>query len=143
MRLDKAKANIVRAMKAAWFRLVSVPLDNATADYPDGDEVQALDRWEPPETWAGLRDEGLDAILGTIESGLPDGRRYTSHAKAKDREAWVVVQTHCPDKPEAQCREIIKQWLKAGVLVERAYNDPAAYRPRQGLFVDPGRRPNY
>jgi AAA domain/alpha-glutamyl/putrescinyl thymine pyrophosphorylase clade 1 len=85
MRLDKAKANIVRAVKARWFQLTSVRLDNATALYPDGDEVQAVERWEPPETWAGVDGETLNAILDAIDAGLGDGRRYIDHGAAKGR----------------------------------------------------------
>jgi hypothetical protein len=137
VRLDKAKANIVRAVKARWFRLVSVTIDNATAEYPEGDEVQAIERWEPPETWEGLDDETRDAILDDIEAGLANGRRFTSQGKAKEREAWRVVQMRCPGKPEAQCREIIKQWIKAEVLIEERYFDPVVRKERSGLHIKP------
>ena len=40
--------------KATWFRLVSVPLGNATPQYPNGDHVQAVEPWIPPKTWEGL-----------------------------------------------------------------------------------------
>jgi hypothetical protein len=143
MRLDKAKANIVRLMKARWFKLVSITLGNASVAYPEGDEVQAIERWEPPETWADAAPEALNAILDALAAGLPDGRRYSDHSKAKGREAWRVVQKHCPGKGEAQCREMIRQWIKAGVLVEKDYDDPAARKPRKGLFLDPGKRPHY
>jgi hypothetical protein len=143
MRLDKAKANIARAVKARWFKLASVTLGNATADYPEGDEVQAIGPWEPPETWAGIEPETLNAILDEIAAGLPNGRRFTNHAKAKEREAWRVVQKHCPDKPEAQCREMIRQWLKAEVLFEKGYDDPVVRKERSGLFFDPNKRPHH
>jgi hypothetical protein len=143
MRLDKAKANIVRAVKARWFRLASVRLDNATALYPDGDEVQAIERWEPPETWAGADGETLNAILDAIDAGLPDGRRYIDHGAAKDRSAWLAVQKHCPDKPEAQCREMIKQWIKAEVLFRDKYPNPLRREEENGLFVDADKRPAY
>jgi DNA polymerase I-like protein with 3'-5' exonuclease and polymerase domains len=143
MRLDKAKANIVRAVKARWFRLVSISLGNADAVYLDGDEVQAIEAWAPPEVWADAAPETLNAILDAIAAGLLDGRRYSDHSKAKGREAWQVVQKHCPGKPEAQCREMIRQWIKAGVLVEKDYDDPTARKPRKGLFLDPGKRPHY
>jgi len=143
MRLDKAKANIVRAVKARWFRLASVRLDNATALYPDGDEVQAIERWEPPETWAGVDGETLNAILDAIDAGLPDGRRYIDHGAAKDRAAWLAVQKHCPDKPEVQCREMIKQWVKAEVLFRDKYPNPLRREEEKGLFVDADKRPPY
>jgi hypothetical protein len=55
VRLDPAKVNITRrSQKATWFKLVSVRLGNATADYPNGDEVQTVEAWAPPDTWADL-----------------------------------------------------------------------------------------
>ena len=55
VRLDRAKLNIARASGlATWFRLVGVRLGNTTADYPAGDEVQTVEPWKPPETWADL-----------------------------------------------------------------------------------------
>ena len=98
VRLDKAKANIVRATKAHWFRLVSVQLDNATAEYPDGDAVQAIERWEPPETWGDVSAETLNAILNEMEAEMSPGRHYSGKPQATDRAAWKVVQKHCPTK---------------------------------------------
>jgi hypothetical protein len=143
MRLDKAKANIVRAMQARWFRLASVPLGNATTEYPDGDEVQAVERWEPPETWDGIESETLNNILDGIDAGMPNKRRYSTHNRATGRAAWKLVQQHCPDKNEAQCKEIIKQWCDAKVLVETSYDDPVTRKGETGLRVDPNKRPHY
>ena len=56
LRLDSAKVNLLpAARKAEWFRLVSVDLGNATADYPEGDRVQKVEPWIPPDTWDGTR----------------------------------------------------------------------------------------
>jgi hypothetical protein len=45
VRLDSAKVNITRHSKAAtWFKLVGVPLNNGTPDYPNGDVVQTVER---------------------------------------------------------------------------------------------------
>ena len=111
-----------------------------TVLYPDGDEVQAIERWTPPETWAGMDTATLNAILNAIDAGMPNGRRYSKHNRAAEREAWRVVHQHCPDKAEAQCHEIIKQWSVAGVLVETDYDDPITRKARRGLAVDPGKR---
>jgi hypothetical protein len=137
VRLDRAKANIVRrSMKASWFRMASVRLGNATEHYPDGDEVQAIEAWVPPAAWAGVTDEEVTAILDAIASGLPNGQRYSSHNRAKERAAWLVVLDHCTDKTEAQCQEIIRTWLKSGVLVSKNYDDPERRNKVKGLFVD-------
>jgi hypothetical protein len=34
--------------------LVSVPLGNATPQYPNGDHIQTVEPWTPPKTWEGL-----------------------------------------------------------------------------------------
>lgn len=55
VRVDRAKVNIARAAGGAkWFRLVGVPLGNATDLYTAGDEVQTAEPWKPPETWADI-----------------------------------------------------------------------------------------
>jgi hypothetical protein len=144
VRLDKAKANLTRAIRAEWFQLVGVPLGNATPLYPEGDDMQAIERWTPPDTWGGLDEDMLNGILDGIDVGLSDGRRYIDHGSASaDRAAWAVVQKFCPNKPQAQCREMIKQWLKAGVLFRAKYHNPIRREDENGLFVDRNKRPQY
>jgi hypothetical protein len=143
VRLDKAKANLTRAIKAEWFKLVSVPLGNVTTLYPDGDDMQAIERWKPPETWGDVSSEALNAILNEMEAEMPTGRRYSGKPQATDRAAWKVVQKYCPTKTEAQCREMIREWIKAGVLFEARYHDPVSRKEEWGLFVDRNKRPQY
>jgi hypothetical protein len=141
VRLDRAKANIVRgSIKSTWLRMVNVHLGNATAEYPEGDEVQAIESWVPPETWAEITEAIINAVLDAIDAGMEDGRRYSASPNAKSRAAWPVVQLHCPSKAEAQCREIIKTWLKSGVLYEEECGDPAARKSGLGLFVNAAAR---
>ena len=143
VRLDKAKANLTRAVKAEWFKLVSVSLGNTTALYPDGDDMQAIERWKPPETWGDVSSEALNTILNEMEAEMPAGRRYSGKPQATDRAAWKVVQKYCPTKTEAQCREMIREWIKAGVLFEAKYHDPVSRKEEWGLFVDRNKRPQY
>jgi hypothetical protein len=108
LRLDSAKVNLLPpAASASWFRLVDVRLGNVTADYPEGDRVQTVENWDPPDMWAGLDPEELKAALEEIDAGLPNGQRYSANPKARDRAGWSVVQQHCPHKTEAQCRGIM------------------------------------
>jgi len=143
VRLDKAKANLTRAIKAEWFKLVSVSLGNVTDLYPEGDAMQAIERWTPPETWGDVSAEALNAILNETEAEMPAGRRYSGKPQATDRAAWRVVQKYCPTKTEAQCREMIREWIKAGVLFEAKYHDPVSRKEEWGLFVDRNKRPQY
>jgi hypothetical protein len=141
VRLDTAKGNMTRAVRALWFRLVSVLLGNADETYRDGDDVQAIEVWTPPGVWAkedgtALSSATLDMILEDIDAGLADGRKYSDSPTAKDdRAAWIVVKRHCPDKPEAQCQEMIKQWVKRKVLAKRGYHNKVRGEKEQGLVL--------
>jgi hypothetical protein len=64
---------------------------------------------------------------------MPNGQRYSDAPAAKDRHAWTVVQRHCPSKSEAQCREIVKTWVKNGVLYRELYRDPLRRADQTGL----------
>jgi hypothetical protein len=128
---------------ATWFKLIGVPLGNETSDYPAGDEVQTVERWHPPKTWDGVSAAQLNAALTDIEAGLPGGRRYSgASAAAADRAAWPLIQRHAPERTEPQCREIIRTWIKNGVLVEEQYDDPIERKPRKGLRVCHDKRPS-
>jgi hypothetical protein len=141
IRLDRAKANIVRAIKATWYRLVNVSLGNTTELYPEGDEVQALEVWVPPDAWLDLDAGRINRILDKMGAGLPDGNRYSGARSAKKRAAWKVIVEEMPEKAEAQAREIIKAWLKSGLLISREYENPIDRKSAEGLFVDPAKRP--
>ena len=143
IRIDSAKVNITPpSSDATWFRIVGVPLGNATPLYPKGDNVQTVEPWLPPQTWAGLDVPLLNRILDTIDAGFPNGSRYSSANKATDRAAWHAVAAHAPEKTEKQARQIIKTWIKNGTLFEENYEDPEQRKTRTGLSVNPTKRPN-
>jgi hypothetical protein len=143
IRMDSAKVNIAPPLRAArWFRLVGVPLGNATDLYPHGDEVQAVELWEPPDTWAGLSHHLLNQVLTAIDAGMSDGNRFTDTPSATDRAAWKVVLEHAPDKTETQAREIIKTWVKNKVLVAYEYANPVTRKAVKGLRLDTAKRPS-
>jgi AAA domain len=143
VRLDSSKVNIAPPSgEAIWFKLVGVRLENGTADYPAGDEVQTVVSWHPPKTWEGVTSVQANAALDEIDAGLPNGQRYSDAPKASTRAAWTVVQQHCPDRTEAQCREIVRTWVKNGVLFHEEYEDAEARKPRKGLRVNNGKRPS-
>lgn len=143
VRLDSAKVNICPpAADAKWYQLVGVKLGNATEAYPAGDEVQAIEIWTPPNVWAGLTHDTLNQILTDIEAGLPDGNRYSDAPKVDDRAAWRVVVKHYPDKSEGEARQVIKTWVKNGVLLRADYENPITRKPVKGLRVDSTKRPS-
>jgi hypothetical protein len=143
IRLDRAKVNLIgRAGKPEWFRLIGVPIGNATEDYPNGDEIQVVTPWEPSKPFADIPIVTLNAILDDIERGLPNGQRYSNAPSAGQGRAVVpVVQKHLPDKTEGQCRKIIHKWLETELLYPEDYDDPIQRRSRSGLRVNDAKRP--
>ncbi len=142
IRMDSAKVNIAPPLEEAkWFRLVGVPLGNATETYPAGDEVQTVEVWIPPDAWDGLSSHLLNRILDEIDAGLPDGNRYSSASAVTDRAAWQVVTKHASDKTEAAARRIINTWVKNGVLVSDDYENPTTRKTVKGLQVVNTKRP--
>ena len=143
IRMDSGKVNIApKLWKAQWFRLVGVQLDNATELYPHGDNVQTAEPWTPPDVWEDLDAARINRILDKIDAGLADGRRYSDASRAEDRAAWKVVVDEMPEKTEAQAREIIKTWVKNGLLERKKYEDPVQRREQSGLFVCSAKRPS-
>jgi hypothetical protein len=143
IRLDNGKANLTpKAADARWFKLVGVRLGNSTDLYPHGDEVQTVECWTPPDTWAGLTYHMLNQILSDIDAGLSDSNRYTDGPNVGDRAAWRVIVKHAPTKTEAQAREIIKIWAKNGVLIRYDYTNPVTRKAAKGFRVDDAKRPS-
>ena len=141
IRVDDAKLNIAPIVEAKWFRLVGIDIGNATDLYPNGDNVQTVEPWKPPELFADVSVPTIHRILDDIESGLPDGNRYSDAPKADDRAAWLVIAKHCPGKAEGPARAIIKKWKTSGLLVAKDYDNPKTRKSAKGLWVDDGKRP--
>jgi hypothetical protein len=143
IRLDSAKVNITPPMaQAKWFRLVGVDIGNGTELYPNGDQVQAIEPWTPPDIFAALSNLTINAILTDIDAGLRDGNRYTDAAKAVERAAWRVIVKHSPATSEAAARQIIRTWVVSGLLIRRSYENPATRKDVNGFWVDPVKRPS-
>jgi AAA domain len=141
VRVDDAKVNLTpRSPDAMWFRLVGVPIGNGTPEYPNGDNVQTVERWDPPDNFANVTDAIWNTIIDEIDLGLPNGRRYTNASHATDRAAWKVVVKHL-DRTEKQARAIINTWVKNQVLLAEDYDDPLERKPLKGLKANPVKRP--
>jgi hypothetical protein len=145
VRYDDAKVNLLPAgSETRWFQFKSVPLDNPDSIYVDGDFIGVAVLWEPPPAFAGTDMVTLNLVLDKIAAGIdtPKGNeRYSAEPNAKDRAAWRAVQEFYPGKTEAQCRNIITQWLKNELLRKEGYHSPNARKLAQGLTVDDTKRP--
>jgi hypothetical protein len=59
----------------------------------------------------------------------------------RKRAAWKVVHKYAPAKNEAQCREIIRVWVKNGVAFVDEYKDETRREVAKGLRANPEKRP--
>jgi hypothetical protein len=133
-RVDSAKVNLAPPSAAAqWFKLVAVKLDNGDDVYPNGDEVQTVERWAPPALFAGFSTADLNKALDRLRAGMGDGRRYSTAPSAKTRAAWRVLQEVCPSQSEERCREVIKTWVKNGVFTIDTYYDEKERKKNEGI----------
>jgi hypothetical protein len=141
IRLDPAKVNLAPSGDATWFKLVGVSLGNATPKHPKGDNVQSVEPWTPPDVWTGTDSKLLNAMLDQIARGLPDGNKYTDGPRDVGRAAWSVITEHAPAKGENQARQIIRTWIKSGLLRWVEYKNPITRKTVKGLEVDNAKRP--
>jgi hypothetical protein len=140
LRVDDAKVNLtVRAPDTMWFKMVGVPLGNGTERYPNGDNIQTVERWTPTDAFAKLNVTAIEHILNRMEAGPYEGGRYSPAANATDRAAWPLVQQICPDLNAKQAKHVINTWIKNGILVKREHEDPKDRHTHPSLFV--GKRP--
>jgi hypothetical protein len=119
VRRDNAKSNMAPLGRATWLRLAGVTLGNATADYPLGDSVQAVETWEPPSAWDSVTWERIGQILRKIDKGNPP-EFYSMAVQAGDRWAGKVLQEYCPVS-QTQALSILRTWVKEGVLEIGSY----------------------
>ena len=138
VRQDNAKLNLApKAEETPWLELVGVTL-------PSGDSVQAVRRWEQKSVFYGLTPEQCNQILDRIALGVEDGIPYAADRQAKDRWAGTVVSAYCDGigvkKTDAQCGEIIRQWIESGALKIIDFKKPDR-RWAKGLEVVDKRRP--
>jgi hypothetical protein len=142
VRLDDAKRNMAPTGKAKWFRLASVALDNGTDAYPNGDQVQALAPWIPPDdVLATAPTKELRAVLDLIRDGPSPGILYTATRRGgSGRWCGSVLCEKFGVTPEAATK-LVGQWLNSGLLWEDNYDHPKWRRPTKGVRVSETLRP--
>jgi AAA domain len=91
VRVDSAKVNIApAAATATWFRLVGVPLGNASVIYPSGDEVQTVEPWTPVDLMALVNDEDLRRVILTEIKNAPPHALYSAHPNSGQRHVFQI-----------------------------------------------------
>src|SRR5271169_5583111 len=84
--------------------------------------------------FAGLADADLNKVLSKLGTGLPNGQRYSTGPRAKERAAWHAVQEQFPEMDESRCRAIITEWNKNGLFEIGEYEDPIRRAKAQAIL---------
>jgi hypothetical protein len=133
-RVDSAKVNVTPPTATTqWFRVVGVRLDNGDDTYPNGDEVQTVERWAPPGLFEGFSTADLNKALDRLRTGMDDGRLYSTAPSAKARAAWHVLREICPAQSEERCRKVIATWVRNGMFTIGTYHDEKERKDYEGI----------
>ncbi|RVC75826.1 MAG: hypothetical protein EOS58_06310 [Mesorhizobium sp.] len=136
VRVDPAKVNIAPQARAAqWFRLVSQNIGNSSKDNPQGDDIQVMAPWSPPELMAGMGGDIAPRILREIHEGPGNGERYSDASAAGDRCVSIAFRKHVPGKSAADARAIVRRWIADGILKVDVYKSSTQRKARKGLFL--------
>jgi len=136
-RIDNGKANMQPpAETAKWRKLVSVPLDNATADDPE-DWVQVATQWEMPGALEGVTSAHLSQVIATVRA---DGE-YRADPRAAKWIGKLVANVIGADLKEPigerKVKRALKAWFQSKALAEREGKD-ASRRTVAFVEVGPG-----
>lgn len=137
VRVDDVKANLAPpAEGASWFKLVSVPLGNATDQDPQ-DEVGVVTTWK----WPDPNEDVTVADVVAAQQRIAEGE-WRLDAQAKNWVGQAIADTLGHDIEEPSVRSamklLIRKWVSERWLKIVTRQD-AKRRPRE--FVEPGERP--
>jgi hypothetical protein len=136
VRLDPGKLNItVPAADATWYKLVGVRIGNGNETYPNGDDVQTVERWIAPDIWKNLTNELVCQILDEFSTGLPDGRKYGLGNVGHERQGWRVIQKFAPELTDKQAKIVLRKWEENGMIDTVTYTDPVKRQDQKGIIV--------
>ena len=146
VRFDDAKANQSKMGVVKWFEKKTVALKNGTG-FIEGDDVGVLVPWKPPGLLDGVSVHTIGLVLDTIERGTldedgkPTGQKFGPTTSSKDR--WVgTVVTRMLACDEDRAKDIVRAWLKSGLLEAVEYDDPVQRKTRTGVRVIVSLRPD-
>lgn len=121
------KANLAPPEAADWHRMNNV-------DLPNGDKVGVACSWEWPDAFAGVTTSKLIAVQRKISTGA-----YRRDPRAGDAWAGVVVAEVLgldTDKQAGRIKQLLKEWIRNGVLIEVERRDEVSRKNK--LFVEVG-----
>ena len=148
VRVDDAKNSMSPPAKSAtWVERKSQGILNNTMG--EGDSVGVLTPWEPPQPLDGISTDTIKNVLKVIGEGTDDDRKYTASNRGNSTR-WVgdvikeVIEEahHTVETTPQQIKQIVKDWLKSGLLIEVKYPNPKSYKDEKGLEIDWSKQPS-
>ena len=94
-----------------WFHKSSILLNNPAGIYTEGDDVGAIERWDPPLAFDGLNYTKLRSVFDALAA------RPHSPVKKTKAIPWAGRPLMDMGKSEVQANRILAEWLKNGVVV--------------------------
>ena len=119
-----AKANIVPpADRRHWFHLASHHLDNETEEW-EADSVGVVEAWNPPAALDGVTGDHVSRLAARLV-GKDDEFLVANCRESWQAEGWIgkIVAEITGIKEKEKLTVVIKEWIKAGVLVKKKITD--------------------
>jgi hypothetical protein len=73
--------------------------------------VRTVERWDPPDNFAGVGGATWNTIIDEFDAGMPNGQRFSGANNTTDRAGWRVVVRDL-DRHEKQARAVITRGSK-------------------------------
>jgi hypothetical protein len=137
-RIGHAKASMAPPpTQAEWYQLHSVALDNGNPDYPEGDHVQAIERWNAPALFHGVSISTVKTIFDKFRDGPEPGEQYAPTRRGANNERWAgdVIMEYT-DKNIDQAREMIRAWKQENVIIVNNYRSNTERKLRAGITLN-------
>lgn len=144
------KASMAPAAEIAiWRKHESVDLDNATKEYPEGDNVGVVVQWEPPNAEDGLEEGTLDKVKAVVA-----GSNWRESEQSAEWVGYAIAEVLGVDIGAAKARErngtesaarakvrrLVSKWRGSGDLVRVLRPDPKNRRD-SAPFIEVGKDP--
>ena len=149
VRVDDAKNNMSPpAANATWVERKSQYIHNGGITGSDGDNVGVMTPWSPPDALDGVSIKTINKTLKAIAEGPGEERYYTQNNQGKsNRYAGNVIKEVIEgehvnvDLAPQQVKQILKDWMKSGLITEFTYDCDQTRKPEKGLKVDWSKQP--
>ncbi len=127
------------ALKAEWYEFVSIGLGNGDDSGPE-DNIGAVQRWQPPDAFAGVTARHLLYVQRMISEHPNKCRRWSTSTNWVGHLIGEVVDKDSHNKSEAAAlKRMLETWISEGALKVVEHED-SQRRPRE--FVEVGRWSN-